>query len=285
MKRYSLRGVGKYLDGYTLIEVMIFLAVSGALLVSAMTFISGRQARIRYTQAVVDFEQQLQDTFNDVSTGYYPTNSDYSCTYDGANIVFSTATDTSQGSNEQCIFAGKLIHFFPNGDLSGYKIYTIVGPSKMQSINSSQVKLLGATGGAAGSNPGIAELKKIQSDIQFTKTSVGGSGVRQLIDTGNPSIPYHSFAIIPDYGGSNLVNNSVSGNASKVKLYGYESGVDSGPITPRPSPPATNPKFIEIKGNLVICMRQDGNGRPSAIVVTKQLTIERWIDKQPSECG
>lgn len=111
MKRAD-RGRGA---GYTILETMIFLAVSAAMFLSAMAFINGRQNRTEFTAAVRDFEAAMNDIANDVSDGYYA-----NATSDGKRIncsvtsgvlnVKSDASDT-QGGNTGCVFIGKAVQF------------------------------------------------------------------------------------------------------------------------------------------------------------------------------
>ncbi len=62
---------GNRSTGYTIVETMIFLAVSSLMFISAMILINGRQSRAEFIQAVRVFEANLRDVANDVSTGYY----------------------------------------------------------------------------------------------------------------------------------------------------------------------------------------------------------------------
>lgn len=275
MKRIKMRGVGKVLPGYTLIEVLIVLAVSGALLVSAASLITGRQQRIRFTQSVVGLEQQLQDTFNDASTGYFPSNGDFSCTSSGGTLTLTSGggSSTEQGANDGCIFVGKLLHFYVSstdgGPDTNYRIYTMVGVNGAKSITDKQVKLLGSTVG----NPGIVDTKTIGSDIKTQKSTTGRYLIR---DTGNPGAEYHSIGVITSFNGSGP-NNAVTGNASRVNLYGYNSWDSANGVV-------NTSGLIPIQESAVICLKQDGNTRPAALIISKQLTIERKIDQQPDVC-
>lgn len=58
-------------QGYTIIETIIFLAVTGAVFASTITIVSGQQARTEFTQAVRDVQTRIQDISNDVTTGFY----------------------------------------------------------------------------------------------------------------------------------------------------------------------------------------------------------------------
>lgn len=289
MKKSKLRGATKYLGGYTIVEVVIFLAASGALLVASATLINGRQERIRFSQSIVSLEQQLQDTFNDASTGYFPSNSDFSCTSTptggrsgGPRVRLDFAGDTDQGTNSGCVFVGKLIHFHAETHIGGgsyrlvntnYNIYTVVGSRYAQDITDGDFYILGysneQTGGAGRQTPGIAERETMGADIQFQR--VGGWGVR---DFTTPNT-FHSILVVSDFNSGGAFNSG-PGNAARVKLYGYNNWSRDGYIY--------NDELIPIDEALAICMAQDGNGREAALVVTKQLSLDRQIDKQPEAC-
>ena len=57
--------------GFTIVEVLIFLAVSSALMVSAFTLISGSQNKAAFTVGINDVQQQINAVINNVSNGYY----------------------------------------------------------------------------------------------------------------------------------------------------------------------------------------------------------------------
>lgn len=101
--------------GYTIVEVLIFLAVSGVMFFAAMTYVGGRQNKAQFLNAVRDFESKIGDIANDVTTGYYTRPVDFSCRNNsGTPTITNTATD--QGTNGECIFVGTAIKF---GDGSG----------------------------------------------------------------------------------------------------------------------------------------------------------------------
>ena len=70
MKRAS----GGRSHGFTIVETMIVLAVSGALFTSAIFFIGGRQQKAEFTASVRNFETSINDIANDVSDGYFADN-------------------------------------------------------------------------------------------------------------------------------------------------------------------------------------------------------------------
>ena len=131
--------------GFTIIEVMIVLAVSGLILASAAALFSGKQSRTEFAVAANQFQTQVQSIINDAGNGYNPTGStqykyDFSCSgYTSAPPTFTTITSgySSQGSNGPlsspsstigCIFLGKVMDFGIGSPTSSQiNIYSIVG--------------------------------------------------------------------------------------------------------------------------------------------------------------
>jgi Tfp pilus assembly protein PilE len=119
--------------GYTIIEVMIFLAVSGALFGAAMSLVSGQQERVRFSQGMRDIDSKIQDVINDVSTGYFPTSKNIKCTNNNASqqLVIAAAAPAAAngdvGQNKDCILLGKVLHFSPGNKKELMNIYSVVG--------------------------------------------------------------------------------------------------------------------------------------------------------------
>jgi type II secretory pathway pseudopilin PulG len=99
--------------GYTIIEVLIFLAVSGALLAISMLYLSGRDAETRFSQSMRDVQSKFQDWINDVPSGYPGATSGrtslstLNCKITGGDKV--QLNKSGGGNNTQCIFLGKAI--------------------------------------------------------------------------------------------------------------------------------------------------------------------------------
>lgn len=121
--------------GYTIVETMIFLAVSAAMFTSAMALINGKQNRTEFTNSVRNFESSLNDIANDVSNGYYnnatSTGGSYKCSVNGNNITLGTGASTPDG----CILIGKAIQFGPSG--SNKEKYSTINLVGKQFINGS----------------------------------------------------------------------------------------------------------------------------------------------------
>lgn len=111
------------LSGYTIIEVMIFLAISLLLFVSAMVAIGGQQAHTEFKTAYNDVNTKFQQWIDEVVNGYSassagPVPSNLDCiTGSGYNGLsprpqlqqVAAGTGQQRGANADCIFLGKAI--------------------------------------------------------------------------------------------------------------------------------------------------------------------------------
>lgn len=108
-------------NGYTVLELMIVIAVSASMFITVAIAFGGRQQQIQFTQAVRDLDARIVDTINDVSTGYYGNSGTIKCTVDATSATarpavdgtVAAATADSQGSSDDCVFVGKAIQFAP----------------------------------------------------------------------------------------------------------------------------------------------------------------------------
>lgn len=110
--------------GYTILEVMIVLAVSGVMFVIAASFINGRQARAAYTAGVTDIASAVQSVISQINDGQF-TDIPLGCAVVAGAPVFTASG--SQGTSEQCIFLGKVLQFRPDTGDRTYNTYSIAG--------------------------------------------------------------------------------------------------------------------------------------------------------------
>lgn len=102
-------------SGYTIVETLIFIVISGLIFISAFALFAGRQDQIRYQQGLRELDGQIQTMINDVANGYFPRQDNYECSHGFGDDTLTIGTGTStQGKNQACVFAGKFISF-PGG--------------------------------------------------------------------------------------------------------------------------------------------------------------------------
>ena len=116
---------------FTIIEVLIVLAVTGALFVSAAILIAGRRQQTEFNQAIRQVQSQIQQVINDIATGYYPNAAAFQCSAGPSGPVLVAGGGTQQGANTGCIFVGKALQFgVAATDPQQFSIFTIAGLQK-----------------------------------------------------------------------------------------------------------------------------------------------------------
>jgi prepilin-type N-terminal cleavage/methylation domain-containing protein len=169
--------------GFTIIEVMIVLVVTGALFLSAVLLISGKQNIAAYNQSIRSVQTELQQVVNEVGSGFYPNKGSITCTKSGGRPLLSSAT-AEQGTNKDCIFLGKVLQFAVRGtDPEQYNIFTMVGLrgdslSPSLDLASAQARLI-----AKSTTDGVSNIP----DATDTKSLLYGLTVSKMYYDGNPS--------------------------------------------------------------------------------------------------
>lgn len=111
--------------GYTIVEVMIFLAVSGAMMLSANLLLTGQQGKTEFAQSVRDLDSALQDVSNDVSSGFSGYNFDAgdTCRFNAAGQLQVNPGSPEADSFKRCVFIGKVVQFTNDG----YVVFPVIG--------------------------------------------------------------------------------------------------------------------------------------------------------------
>lgn len=173
-------------QGYTIIEVMIVLAVTGALFMAAMLMLSGQQGKAQFNEAIRDLDSKIRDNMNDVSTGNYGINTNIACTTSANGPVITSFVSDTQGTNEDCVFIGRAFNFT---DTNQARIYPIVGlrrPSggstEASNVSESQPRALAPTGGT-DTTPNGSETYNLKGGISIAWVRYNLGGVDQSIST------------------------------------------------------------------------------------------------------
>lgn len=112
--------------GYTLLEVTLFMAISGTLTLVAVLGLGPRLRNVRFTSAVRGVESSIQKQLLDFEAGVN-TQELKKCQKDAtANMVSLTAAGAGQaaGTNAQCILNGRLAVFKSN-EVTYYPIISL----------------------------------------------------------------------------------------------------------------------------------------------------------------
>ena len=208
--------------GYTILEVLIFLAVSSLMFVSAMRAINGRQKQVQFTQSVREFDAKIKDVINDVTTSYYPTNKTVDCLVSGGEVVIDDALNETLGTNDDCIYVGKVIHFQINNNNTTMKIFAMAGKRYSDGNLTPSLSVQDARPKAV-SMPGNTSF--IESAEDFT-TLYGLRVTRVIRPISNVVFTdYGSLAIISNFGGSSI------SEAQSVLIGGIKGSAMGGDVT------------------------------------------------------
>lgn len=192
----SIRG------GYTIVEVLIFLAISSVLAISALMLMSGRQRNTEFTQAVNELESQLRDIANDVTTGYFPNPGNISCTVSGATDAPALSTGGADpGTNTSCIYVGRAIQF----DSNSMRVYSALGRrqangSDVKDVFESKPKLV-AQKSAIDTAPNAIETLDIHPAIKVRR-------IRSISSAGTYDVS--GIAFITTFGKTNSITSLAS---------------------------------------------------------------------------
>ncbi len=193
-------------NGYTIVETMIFLAVSGALFLSAMLLINGQQRKTEFSTSVRDFDSKLQSIIGNVSSGYYNNPGTITCNaiiVAGVRTPNPTAGVSSQGQNQDCTFIGQYI------DLSApFDKFTITSYAGLR-LNSSGKVVQTLTEAVPTPISSSAETYKLLGGVTANMKIVGGSIIKTLAIT--TTFNQHNSAGILDSGSSRVEMHAING--------------------------------------------------------------------------
>ncbi len=185
---------GSYPKGFTIVETLIFLAVSSAILVSALVLVGGSQREAQFNTAMNDVNEQITKVINNVANGYYP-NQGRGCEVVGNNLQLSGSSDL--GQSVDCVYMGMIIEF---NKQENFRVYSVAGARKHNGVVNTEMANSKATtlpdfqelplkyGLTVESITPIGETTPEYNSIGFF-TSLGsseddGSGGRQLASGG-----------------------------------------------------------------------------------------------------
>jgi len=267
--------------GYTIVEVMIFLVITGVLLASAMLVFRGRQERTQFNQGVREIDAQIRSIINETATGYYPNPNNINCTVPtpGQGVNITTSGAKAQGANEGCIYLGRVLQFTGN---DVYRAYTIVG--QQRTSTGQEVTTLGGTNDTAKQTVITpTTVHPTWPDATATFRLPWGITVKKVIPPS--AVPVGAIAFVSSfgsYGASGL--NSGSSVLNSVPLVGSSLTSNATQIASETEGMATDPVN---PGRILVCLLSAGGDRQAAIIIggSNNNTSTDVVMSVPSECN
>lgn len=262
--------IPKYAPGFTIIEVLIVLAVSGAMLTSALALINGRQNVAAFNQAIRNVQSELQKTVNDVSTGSYVSDNNIKCQDTGASLKLTTVGAPEQGANTGCVFLGDVLQFaVGTADPQPYNVYSVAGlqnglNGSPASLFESKARLIAKGAGDPASVPNVFETKLLLYGLTVTKMYYGGNAAQVIGAVG--------------YAASlgNLATNDVSQQVDLIALRGtglhanQSTGVKSINTSLASGPLSLLSPIINPPNGVQICFASGGTNQSGLITLGDQ---------------
>ncbi len=208
--------------GFTLLEVMIFVAVSGFIFVFAVGSITSQQRRVQFSQSTREFESKILDIINDVSTGYYPMNDLIGCSAGGAGQrpTLSSAGGTEMGTNSACLNIGKAMQLRPVVDTtqqeSNFYVYNLIGRRYAGDADDGvTVKNL------ADAKPLAATLNTINDAVEYAELRYGLKVTRVYSGSDLSNVrEYGTIAFVSNFEGSPVGNSPASSQGQTIRVGG-----------------------------------------------------------------
>jgi len=252
--------------GFTIVETLIVLAVSGGLFMIAALYIGGKQAKTEFQVGVRDIQTQLQQIINQTESGYYGTNSTSKCTIVGG-VPTITANAGNLGSSGDCIFIGKAFV------VDGPKLYVYPLAGLRQTIT-----------GDDTTSPVEAKATVVGSPDTYALPN-GISQVTSSYDGGTLSGGIRGFAVL-----TSMSNAGDSATGSQTfGLHALRGPFTSGgnfvvTINKEINPP-TNIAYLS-KKSVELCVKSGGTDQSALITIGGESSLAIHTDiKSGASCG
>src|SRR5215467_6715500 len=112
MKSVALKRLG----GYTIVEVLIVLAVTGIMLASALALVGSLRGESDFSQAMFDIKSKIDSEITSVNNSTFPDEDKYNCQKSGSNrpqLSVPAGGTHESGTSGDCVFLGKALWLKP----------------------------------------------------------------------------------------------------------------------------------------------------------------------------
>lgn len=287
---YSLR---RHKGGFTILETIIVLTVSIALLSSALLVFNGKIPRVQFDSAVNELNTKIVDTANHVGSGYYAKTSNISCKSSGE--LEDNTNSPEQGANANCIYLGQAIQFGVDPGSSG--TCSSAGSNNQNCDKAIIYTVAGARSTNSGPSTNLTSAKPNISSTIANEPYVFGYGlhVTKIFYTDSTANTQNigGLAFLQTFGTTTDGPNQVSG-ASQVQIVPL-NGTAIGNTATIFADTANNPSspglltLANPQSGITICLKSGTSNQWATILLARNGAVfdtQRQIySTEPAECS
>lgn len=224
--------------GYTIIEVMIVLAISGVMFLIAANFISGKQAKTSFTEGSNEFVSQVQSVVAEVVDGQYPDDASLGCSAGGSNLTFNS--NGTQGNNAPCVFIGKFMHFSVGGNASAYETFSLAAARDKTSLTTAEVTA-------------ITPAHSAPTDFTQQGTIPQSLNVKSVKVTDTSGVTHNTWGIGFAQSLGTTTNGFFNSGSQTVGMF-YSNALNSGTDNEASADAALTGSHLKVASSAVICL-------------------------------
>lgn len=154
--------------GFTIVETMIVLTITGLLFTLFVLGVNTRQSQAKFRQSINAVRTEIDQRINESQSGQYSNASNFTCTKTPTGPSINSGS-AEQGTNDGCVLLGKVLWFDNPSNPGGYTVYPIAGLKGAPDFSASEPKIVGISG--------VAEPVSYQHGLSFVWMRSGGSSV------------------------------------------------------------------------------------------------------------
>jgi hypothetical protein len=241
----------KVFGGYTILEVMIFLVISTALIASATVAVGGSSGHTQFNQGMRDVNSKIQDWIGNVINGFPGDNQQsYNCTAPGNSRP--TINLGSGSTTPDCIFIGKAIQFTDSSSAP-----TPDQPSKIYAYSVFGTRTFKDGGGNTtlsdnlyDSNP-IAATGQFSSGQDLTEVFTMTGGLKILSINSTSSLGSAHSHLIGFFSSFNTEQNTTQNGAESLNAFAFP--IDSNEVPANSNGGSTIAHCLELASNSATC--------------------------------
>jgi type II secretory pathway pseudopilin PulG len=217
--------------GFTIIETLIVLGVTGVLLLSVLFLIGGKTNEAQFNSGINGARTSFQQVIDNASNGSYPNEGKFTCSLTSGTVTINPSGSSQQGGNYGCTFVGSVVGFNsfaqPSATNQTYTVYTVVG----QQCTSNSINF------AACSNPttwpatdpyilpsstSTQAKQSLLSGISLVSTTITDVNGNKITFKNNQKPPVIGFLINPaQQASATTAIDTLSPGALQLSLYVY----------------------------------------------------------------